>query len=202
MIAIIDYDVGNLGSIIKAFELNSREVIVTSDPDIIKKSDAVVLPGVSSFEYAVKGLKKNNLLNTVIDEINSGKLYFGICIGLQILFEYSDESPGTEGLGILKGHVSKFETALPVPHIGWNQVNFKKNVVYFNDIPDNSYFYFVHSYYVVPEDNAIASSTTGYDINFVSSIKHNNIFAVQFHPEKSQVIGLKVIENFCKEHAL
>lgn len=198
MIAIIDYGMGNIRSVSKAFETTGAEVAVIQNPDEIKKTKAIVLPGVGAFKDCMKNLSELGLINVIKEEILSGKPYFGICLGLQILFTESEEFGLCKGLNILKGKVVRF--SLPenykIPHMGWNNVKFKKKNKVFEEIPDNSYFYFVHSYYVMPEVSEAIAGVTDYGIEFTSMIIHENIFATQFHPEKSQKIGLKLIKNF------
>ncbi len=201
MITIIDYGMGNLRSVQKAFEHIGKKAVVTSDRKKILKSSLVVLPGVGSFSSAMKNLKKLNLTTTIKKVIAEGKPFLGLCLGLQILFEKSEEG-NCRGLGILTGEVKKFPSnkKLKIPHMGWNEAKQLKmkneKLKIFNGIPDNSYFYFVHSYYVEPQDNRIIATTTNYGINFASSIFHKNIFATQFHPEKSQKDGLKLLKNY------
>lgn len=197
MIAILNYGVGNIQSVIKAFKLFTDEIYFTENPDIIKKSKAIVLPGVSSFGAAMNGLAEKNLISVIKEEINKNKLFLGICIGIQLLFEASDESPGVAGLSIFKGRIKKFSNDLIVPQIGWNTVKLtKKNNLLFKDVHNNEYFYFVHSYFADPFDKSIISSITEYGIDYASSIWQDNIFALQFHPEKSQEPGLQIIKNF------
>lgn len=198
MIAIIDYGMGNIRSVSKAFETTGAEVSVIQSPDEIKKTKAIVLPGVGAFKDCMKNLSEQGFINVLKEEILSGKPYFGICLGLQILFTESEEFGLCKGLDILKGKVVRF--SLPenykIPHMGWNNVKFKKKNKVFEEIPDNSYFYFVHSYYVMPEDSEAIAGVTDYGVEFTSMIIHENIFATQFHPEKSQKMGLKLIKNF------
>lgn len=198
MIAIINYGIGNVKSVIKAFQLYSDNIQFTDNPDIIRKSDGIVLPGVSAFGAAVEGLKKKKLIDTLKEDIQKNKKPFlGICIGIQLLFETSEETPNIEGLKIFDGKIKKFSENLTVPHIGWNQINIKKkNNPLLKGIKDNEYFYFVHSYYADPIDKNIIATTTEYEIDYTSSLWKDNIFAVQFHPEKSQEEGLKIIKNF------
>ncbi len=199
MVTIIDYGMGNLRSVQKAFEFIGKNAIITSDKKKILHSSLVVLPGVGSFSAAMKNLKKLNLLETIKKIIADGKPFLGLCLGLQLLFEKSEEG-NCKGLGILKGKVKKFDDPLlKIPHMGWNNIRLKvkgERLKIFKDIPDNSYFYFVHSYYVKPEDKKIIATTTDYGINFTSSIFYKNIFATQFHPEKSQKNGLKLLKNY------
>ncbi len=200
MIAVVDYGMGNLRSVSKALEHIGAEVVVTSSPDVVRSADGVVLPGVGAFRDAVKNLKKLNLWNSILESIDKGKPFLGICLGLQLLFERSYEFGKTEGLGVVKGEVVKFE--LPkeykIPHMGWNQVYKKKESKLLEGISSGNFFYFVHSYYVMPEEEKVILTTTDYGIDFVSSVEVENVFATQFHPEKSQKIGLKLLKNFVK----
>lgn len=205
-VAVIDYGMGNIQSIARAFEISGVAVEVTDKIDRIESSDVVVLPGVGSFGSAVTNLKRISLWNK-LPRIILTKPFLGICLGLQLLFEKSEEGK-TAGLGIFKGEVKKFDFSkfsgyefqeLKIPHMGWNQVGLKvkgERAKIFRGIADNSYFYFVHSYYVVPEDKKIVTTATNYGFDFCSSIFYKNIFACQFHPEKSGHIGLKLIKNF------
>ncbi len=206
MITIIDYGMGNLRSVQKAFELIGKKAIITSNRKKILKSSLVVLPGVGSFSAAMTNLKKLNLIETIKNIIADGKPFLGLCLGLQLLFEKSEEG-NCRGLGIIKGEVKKFPSnkELKVPHMGWNNIyqnnlnftiNHKSFPKIFKDISDSSYFYFVHSYYVQPKDGFIDATTTNYGIDFTSSIFYKNVFATQFHPEKSQKNGLKLLKNY------
>jgi len=197
MIAIIDYGMGNLRSVEKGFLKVGADVSVTNRPDEVEKADAVVLPGVGAFRDCMKELTNLDLIDAVADTINKGKPYLGICLGLQILFSESEEFGRCEGMDIFRGNVVRFEDGdLKIPHMGWNQLTIQKKNPLFHDIPDKSYFYFVHSYYVAPEDRSIVATTTDYGIEFTSSVWKDNIFAVQFHPEKSQTLGLRLLKNF------
>jgi len=205
MIVVIDYGMGNLRSVTKALESLGASVVLSSYPKDIENAQKLVLPGVGAFGDAVKELKKRNLFNCLKERIKDKEVNFlGICLGLQLLFEKSDESKGIKGLGILKGTSRPFPNSVKVPHIGWNNVKTRdegrrtmdERCPLFRDIPDNSYFYFCHSYYVVSRDKGIIAATTNYGRDFASVIWKDNIFGVQFHPEKSQAIGLKVLENF------
>ncbi|MEF9437474.1 MAG: imidazole glycerol phosphate synthase subunit HisH [Candidatus Mariimomonas ferrooxydans] len=199
MIAIIDYGMGNLRSVEKGFLKVGIETTVTSKPEVIEKADGVVLPGVGAFRDCMKELKDLKLIDAVVATIKNNKPYLGICLGLQVLFSESEEFGRCKGLDIFRGRVIRFpEKALKVPHMGWNQVKIKKNNPLLNGIPDKTYFYFVHSFCIVPEDDSIVSSTTEYGFEFTSMIWKDNVFAVQFHPEKSQHVGLIILENFGK----
>jgi len=200
MIAIIDYGMGNLRSVEKGFQKVGVDVTVTNSPVMVGKADAVVLPGVGAFKDCMRELTNLELVDAVADSIKKGKPYLGICLGLQVLFSESEEFGKCRGLDVLRGKVVKFEfnplQTLKVPHMGWNEIKIQKNSPLFKGISGESYFYFVHSYYVVPEDKSIIATTTDYGIEFTSSIWKDNIFAVQFHPEKSQAVGLQVLKNF------
>ncbi len=205
MIAVIDYGMGNLRSVQKSLEFVGAKVIVTHDPDLILNANSVVLPGVGAFKDCMANLKKLKLVDPIRKFIDGGKPFLGICLGLQVLFEESEEYGPVAGLGILPGKVVKFpdgssETKngrpIKIPHMGWNQIKVKKNVPLFGGVGDAPYFYFVHSYYVVPEDQNMIATVTNYGVEFVSGIQHKNIYAFQFHPEKSQTLGLSILERF------
>ncbi len=197
MIAIIDYGMGNLRSVEKGFLKVGVDVKVTNKPADVENADGIVLPGVGAFKCCMNELRNLNLIDAVIAAIKKGKPYFGICLGLHILFSESEEFGRCRGLDIFKGKVVQFpESNLKIPHMGWNEINIKKENPLLAGIPDKSYFYFVHSFYVAPDDNSIISTTTDYGIEFTSMIWKENIFAVQFHPEKSQVMGLNILRNF------
>ena len=206
MIAVIDYGMGNLRSVQKALEKVGAKTKVTSDPKVLKKCSKLVFPGVGSFGAAMKELKRLELIEPIKDAIAEGKPFLGLCLGLQLLFEKSEESPGVKGLCILKGESKRFKFKGPgfkVPHMGWNNIAYsskptakKANIL--KDVPRESYMYFVHSYYVKPKDSGLILTTTDYGIDFVSGIAKDNIYAFQFHPEKSQALGLKILENFVR----
>ena len=196
MIAVIDYGAGNLKSITNALDFLRVSYKVTDKKEDIEKADKIIFPGVGSFGDCVKSLKKLNIFETLKKEVNK-KPYLGICLGLQVLFESSGESPKVEGLSIFQGKCIKFNNKdLKVPQIGWNSIRIKKKNNLLKNIKENSYFYFVHSYYVEPKDDEIILAKTDYGKEFVSGIAKDNIFAVQFHPERSGEIGLKVLKNF------
>lgn len=201
MITVVDYGMGNLRSVAKAFEAVGANIKVSSKPEDIKNSKAIVVPGVGAFGDAIKHLKELNLYDEIINHINNKKPYFGICLGLQILFEKGYEFGEHRGLGIIKGKVIRFtqKEGYKIPHMGWNQVNIKQKNGLFKNIKNSEFFYFVHSFYVVPEDSKVIASTTDYINEFCSSIQIDNIWAVQFHPEKSQKPGLNLIKNFVKK---
>ncbi len=203
MIAIIDYGMGNLRSVQKAFERIGRSAVVTRDKKIINDADKIVLPGVGAFPDCMKNLADLGLIDPIIKSVEAGKPFLGICLGLQLLFTESEEFGTHKGLDIIKGRVIRFPeglssngTKLKIPHMGWNEIRMKKKTPILDGIPEGSYLYFVHSYYVVPQDKDIIATTTDYGVEFVSSIWKNNIFACQFHPEKSQQAGLKILVNF------
>ncbi|NWF52405.1 MAG: imidazole glycerol phosphate synthase subunit HisH [Nitrospirae bacterium] len=199
MIVIVDYGMGNLRSVEKGFLKVGADVKVTSNPKVINDADAIVLPGVGAFRDCMRNLKDKYLIEPVIRSIQKGKPYLGICLGHQILFTESEEFGLTKGLDIFKGKVVKFpENNLKVPHMGWNTVKIIKRPPILSDIKDEKFFYFVHSYYVLPDDNGLIATITDYGITFVSMVWKNNIFATQFHPEKSQELGLKILKGFKK----
>ncbi len=199
MIAIIDYGMGNLRSVQKGFEKVGHEAIVTSNYKDILSADGVVLPGVGAFKDCMRNLREGGLIDTIHKVIDDAKPFLGICLGLQLLFTEGEEFGIHKGLDIIKGRVVRFSFStqgLKIPHMGWNNIGIKRRHPVFENIQDNSYFYFVHSYYVVPEDDNIVASKTDYGVEFVSSISKDNIFACQFHPEKSQEMGLRLLKNF------
>jgi glutamine amidotransferase len=198
MIAIIDYGMGNLRSVQKGFERVGHQAIVTDDPVEVRRASKVVLPGVGAFEDAIAELRRRNLVDPVLDAIQSGKPFLGICLGLQLLFDVSHENGRHEGLGVFQGEVVRFElpAEYSVPHMGWNQVAIRRRPPILEGIPDGTHFYFVHSYYVVPSDPGIIATETDYCSPFCSMIWRDNVFATQFHPEKSQADGLRVLQNF------
>ena len=198
MIAIIDYDAGNIRSVEKAFNFLGHETIVTRDRDILLGADKVILPGVGSFGDAMDKLNNYKLV-PVIEEICQKKTPFmGICLGLQLLFKSSEESKGVSGLGILDGEIVRFsdEFGLKIPHIGWNSLEISKDGRLFNDISNQSYVYFVHLYYLKAQDEAIVKAKSEYGNIIHASVEKDNIFACQFHPEKSGEVGLKILSNF------
>ncbi len=198
MIAIIDYGAGNLQSVKKALDFIGADSVITDSPEIIEKSDRILLPGVGSFGDAMHSMQEKNLVETVKNSAQSGKPFLGICLGLQLLFEESEESPNVQGLGIFKGKIKRFpdNMGLKIPHIGWNSLNIKQHGGIFKDIPENAYVYFVHSYYLEAEDESDVATVTNYGIDFHSAALRGNISATQFHPEKSGDVGLKILRNF------
>ncbi len=204
MIAIIDYGMGNLRSVQKGFERMGHEAVVTSDAHAILSASKVVLPGVGAFPDCMRNLREYGLIDAVHTTIESGKPFLGICLGLQLLFTESEEFGISKGLDIIKGRVIRFkiqDSTLKVPHMGWNSISIKRRPPALADVPDNSHFYFVHSFHVVPEDKSVIATTTDYGFEFVSSIWKDNIFAAQFHPEKSQALGLSILKRFGEQKA-
>ena len=199
MIAIIDYDAGNLKSVEKALRYLGEETLVTRDREEILNADKVILPGVGSFGDAMEKLNNYNLVDTIKTVADRNIPFLGICLGLQLLFERSEETPGVEGLGILTGEILKIpDKGLKIPHIGWNSLNLVNNGRLFKDIPEESYVYFVHSYYLKAEQEEIVKATTDYATCIHASVEKGNVFACQFHPEKSGEIGLKILKNFAE----
>ncbi len=208
MIAIIDYGMGNLRSVQKGFERVGHEAVVTSDAKTILNADKVVLPGVGAFPDCMRNLGEYGLIDAVHKTISSGKPFLGICLGLQLLFTESEEFGISKGLDIIKGRVIRFKgpsfdrgfskgfETFKVPHMGWNSLSIKRKAPAIQDVPDKSHVYFVHSFHVVPEDKNIIATTTDYGIEFVSGVWKDNILAVQFHPEKSQSLGLSILKRF------
>ena len=198
MIAIIDYDAGNIRSVEKAFNYLGQETIVTRDKDIILSADKVVLPGVGSFGDAMEKLNKYKLVQVIEDVCSKKTPFIGICLGLQLLFKSSDECKGVSGLGILDGEILRIpeESGLKIPHIGWNSLEIAPDGRLFKDIDNQSYVYFVHSYYLKAKDEGIVKAVTDYGCRIHASVEKDNIFACQFHPEKSSETGLKILSNF------
>lgn len=195
-IAVINYNMGNISSVENAFKRIGANVIVTSNSRVISNAKALVLPGVGAYKDAYKNLKKLNLIK-VLKENMRKKVFLGICLGMQLLFEYSLEDGKNKGLGILKGYIEKIPPVVKVPHMGWNQLKIlKRNSKIFSGIKEGDNFYFVHSYYVIPGNKYVVSSTTGYGIEIAAGIEQDNIYGVQFHPEKSSTGGLRLLENF------
>ncbi len=199
MIAVIDYGAGNLKSITNALDFLKVKYKVTDSSKEIEDANKIIFPGVGAFGNCVNALKKREIFETLKKEINK-KPYLGICLGLHVLFESSEESPKVEGLSIFKGKCLRFKSKnLKIPQIGWNSIRIiNKDSILLKNIKNNSYLYFVHSYYVEPEDKRMILTKTNYGIDFVSGIGKGNIFGVQFHPERSGSIGLKILENFLK----
>ena len=198
MVAIIDYGAGNLMSVKKALDFIGAESEITMDKEKIKAASHVILPGVGSFGDAMGSMERRGLTETVKSAALSGKPFLGICLGLQLLFDRSDESEGVKGLSLLKGKISSIpkNLGLKVPHMGWNSVSVRQSGGIFQDIPDDSYFYFVHSYYLNGADESDVAATAQYGVEIQCAVQRDNLCAVQFHPEKSGSIGLKLLENF------
>lgn len=200
MIVIVDYGMGNLRSVQKGFEKIGANAVISRDISVIKDAHKLVLPGVGAFPECMKNLDLFGLVDPIRDFINSDRPFLGICLGLQLLFDESEEFGLTEGLKVIPGKVKAFERnmGLKIPHMGWNQVNFQKEVPIFEGIPNGSWFYFVHSYYVDPADQKDIAAKTNYGIDFTCAVARGNLFALQFHPEKSQENGLKILSNFAE----
>ena len=202
MIVVIDYGMGNLHSVRKALEVVGARVKVSSNALDIARAKRIVFPGVGSFGEAMKELKARKLVGPIKDAIFKGKPFLGLCLGLQLLFEKSEESPGVKGLCVLSGEVKRFRVKnFKVPHMGWNNIaiSYQPSAIslkILKGVPNNSYMYFVHSYYAVPKDKKDILTTTDYGIKFASGVRKDNIYGLQFHPEKSQELGLKILENF------
>lgn len=206
MITIVDYGMGNLRSVHKGFERVGFPAVVTQDPGLIRKASGLVVPGVGAFKKAMENLTELRLVEPIKEFIGSGRPFLGICLGLQLLFSESEEFGVQSGLGIFAGRVVRFSFSYPgsppardslkVPHMGWNAVQIRKRAPALEGIEEGAYFYFVHSYYPVPKDRGIVATTTDYGGEFVSSVSRGNLFACQFHPEKSQIAGLKILRNF------
>jgi len=197
MIAVVDYGMGNLRSVEKGFLKIGADVKVTSDPKIVDEAHAVVLPGVGAFKDCMRNLEEMSLSEAVVRSIERGKPYLGICLGLQVLFTESEEFGRSKGLNVFAGKVVRFpENNLKVPHMGWNTIKIVNQSPILNKINDGSFFYFVHSYYVLPDDKDIIATSTDYGVTFTSMIWKENVFATQFHPEKSQELGLRILKGF------
>jgi len=203
MIAIIDYGMGNLRSVQKGFERVGCEAVVTADPRVVLEADRIVLPGVGAFPDCMRNLEEGGFIEPLLRVIREGRPFLGICLGLQLLFTESDEFGTHKGLDVIPGRVVRFPDGmeeggekLKIPHMGWNQLAIGRRPPEFTGIEENANFYFVHSFYVVPEDTGVIATTTTYGIEFCSSIWKDNIVATQFHPEKSQEKGLRILKNF------
>ena len=201
MIAIIDYDAGNIRSVEKAFVSLGEDVTVTRDAEVLRSADKVVLPGVGNFGDCMQNLEKFGLVPVIREIASSGKPFLGICVGLQLLFDESEESPGVKGLGILKGRILRIPDGenRKIPHMGWNSIHLvRQNGTgrLFRGIPEQSYVYFVHSYYLKAADESIVTATTEYGVTIHASVEKGNVFATQFHPEKSSDTGLAILRNF------
>ena len=200
MIAIIDYDAGNLKSVEKALMYLGEECIVTRDADKILSADKVILPGVGAFGDAMNKLNKFGLVDVIRQVAVYGKPLLGICLGLQLMFESSDEAPGVEGIGLLKGKIVSIppKEGLKIPHMGWNSLDIKNGSKLFKGIPQQSYVYFVHSYYLQASNPEDVAATTEYSAHIHAAVEHGNVMACKFHPEKSGDVGLHILKNFCE----
>ena len=198
MIAILDYDAGNLKSVEKACKLLGQETVITRERQEILGADRIILPGVGSFGDAMSNLKKFGLDEVIHEAVDDKIPFLGICLGLQLLFESSEETPGVDGLGILKGKIMRIpkHADMKIPHMGWNSLHLQNNGRLFENIDEGAYVYFVHSYYLKAKDDRIVKATTEYGTHIHASVEQDNIFACQFHPEKSSTVGLKILENF------
>lgn len=198
MVAIIDYDAGNIKSVEKAFQFLGQEAEVTRDREQILKADKVVLPGVGAFGDAMEKLSQYRLIEVIREAADRGTPFLGICLGLQLLFDRSDEAPGVEGLGVLKGEILKIpeKEGLKIPHMGWNSLEFPRTGRLFQGLEKNPYVYFVHSYYLRAAEEGIVTAAADYGVQIHASVEKGNVFACQFHPEKSGETGLKILKNF------
>ena len=199
MIAIIDYDAGNLKSVEKALDYLGETPVITRDPDRILSADKVILPGVGAFGDAMGKLHQYQLVDVIKKVADQGTPFLGICLGLQLLFESSEESPGVDGLGICKGKIVRIppKDGLKIPHMGWNSLKYDHQGRLFKGIPEGSYVYFVHSYYLQADEPEIVKASTEYGVPIHASVEQGNVFACQFHPEKSSEVGLGILKNFC-----
>lgn len=198
MIAVIDYDAGNMLSVIKALKFLGQKPVVTRDAAVIKGADKVILPGVGSFGDAMGKLNGYGLTGVIRDVIHGGIPFFGICLGLQLLYETSEESPGVGGIGVLRGTIRKIPAGeyRKIPHMGWNSLDFPGQGRLFRGIDEGAFVYFVHSYYLDAADKETVTATTDYNVKIDASVESGNVFACQFHPEKSGQVGLRILENF------
>ena len=197
-IVIVDYGMANLRSVQKAFEKVGHAAVVSGDPGRVAEADKLVLPGVGAFRDAIASLRQSGLAEPIVDHVKSGRPFLGICLGLQLLFTKSYEDGEYEGLNLFPGEVVRFPDVegLKVPHMGWNQLRVRRPAPLFRDVPDGSSVYFVHSYYAAPRNAGLVATETDYPEPFASAIWHENVFATQFHPEKSQRVGLTMLRNF------
>ena len=198
MIAIIDYDAGNIKSVEKALIHLGEEPVITRDKEVILSSDKVILPGVGAFGDAMAKLKEYGLIDVIQKVVEKKTPFLGICLGLQLMFESSEESKGVEGLGLLKGHILRIpeKEGLKIPHMGWNDIKVREDAKLFKNLPEDPYVYFVHSYYLKAEDPAVVAATTDYSVTIHAAVEKDNLFACQFHPEKSSDVGLQILKNF------
>ena len=200
MIAIVDYDAGNIRSVEKALQFLGEEVCVTRESSTILSAEKVILPGVGAFGDAMEKLHRYGLVDVIKETVERKTPFLGICLGLQLLFEKSEESKGVPGLGLLKGEICRIPSAegLKIPHIGWNSLQYPRSGRLFTGIPENSYVYFVHSYYLKAEEEDIVTAVSDYGVSIHASVEKENLFACQFHPEKSSGVGLSILKNFIK----
>ena len=198
MIAIVDYDAGNLASVVRALEHLGAECRITREKEEILQAERLILPGVGAFGDAMEKLERFDLVDTIKEFIASGKPFLGICLGQQLMFESSEETPGVKGLGILPGKIVRIpaETGLKIPHMGWNSLSIRPGSRLFAGLPQDSYVYFVHSYYLQAENPSDVAATAEYGVTIHAAVEHDNIFACQFHPEKSGEVGLHILKNF------
>ena len=198
LIAIIDYDAGNIKSVEKALLSMGETPVLTRDPEVILQADHIILPGVGSFGDAMENLNKFGLIDVIHEAINRKIPFLGICLGLQLLFDSSEETPGVAGLGILKGKIVRIPEGpgLKIPHMGWNSLNVREGASLFKGLEKEPYVYFVHSYYLQAKDPKIVAATTEYGVTIHASVEKENVFACQFHPEKSSKTGLAILKNF------
>ena len=200
MVAIIDYGAGNILSVQKALDHIGCENVVTSDREVIMSADSAVLPGVGSFGDAMDNLHKNGLTQAVKNFMSSGRPFLGICLGLQVLFDSSEESPDAAGLSVFSGKVRRFPAGigLKIPQIGWNSIDYERGCPIFKGLPENPYVYFVHSYYLEASDESVVSAVAEYGVRYHAAVARGNVFATQFHPEKSGEVGLQILRNFAE----
>ena len=202
MVAIVDYGVGNLFSLASSFSFVGQEAVITSSADVIRRADRILLPGVGAFSDAIKKLEESGLIPVIMEECEKGKPLLGICLGMQLLFEKSFEYDEHKGLGLIPGSIRPIANVispeLKIPHIGWNSLKYPNKGRLYEGIAEDSYVYFVHSYYLEAKNHDIVVATTDYGTCIHASVEHDNVFACQFHPEKSSTVGLKILENFLK----
>ena len=198
MRAIIDYDAGNIKSVENALRFLGHDVVVTADPEVILQADHVILPGVGAFGDAMQRLRSRGLEDTIREVVDRGTPFLGICLGLQLLFEESEESPGVRGLALLPGRIRRIPDGegRKVPQIGWNDISFPRESRLFKGLPQGSFVYFVHSFYLEAGDRSDVAATTEYGVSIDAAVEHGNLFACQFHPEKSERVGMQILENF------
>jgi len=196
VLTIVDYGAGNLRSVYMAFRRLGLEAQITSEAKALRRASAIVLPGVGAFGDAIGSIRALGLEDAILSTINNGVPFLGICMGLQLLFEVSEEMGEHRGLGVLAGRVRRFPQGQRVPHMGWNQVHQVRAIRLWDGVPDHSYAYFVHSYYADPEDESVVAASTDYGLDYVSAVARGNVYAIQFHPEKSQDVGERILRNF------